>query len=136
MDYQPYQPYNRQYAQDGPSPFAKASLITGIIALLTIMTGVLPLIFGSLSILFAILSHKKNTPLESRALFGSITGAIGLAFATVMIVISVTLIPTILRDPEYRAQFNATTQSMYGVTFDELLEESYGIDIDKLIESK
>ena len=134
MDYQPYQPYNRQYPQDGQSPFAKASMVTGVIALLTILTGVLPLVFGSLSILFAVLSRKKNTPMESRALWGSIFGSIGLALATAMIAISITLIPTILKDPEYRAQLNATTESMYGVSFDVLMEESYGIDIDKLLD--
>ena len=136
MDYQPYQPYNRQYPSDGPSPFAKASMVTGVIALLTILTGVLPLVFGSLSILFAILSHKKNTPMESRALWGSIFGSIGLALAIAMLALTITLIPTILRDPEYRAQLDATTKSMYGMSFDELMEESYGIDIDKLLESK
>ncbi len=132
MDYQPYQPYNRQYTSDEPSPFAKAALITGIIALVTIMTGILPLIFGSLSILFAVLSHKKNTPLESRALWGGIIGSVGLALAVAMIVVTITLLPTILKDPEYRAQLNAQTESMYGVPFDELMEESYGIDIDEL----
>lgn len=136
MDYQSYEAYSPHINPSRRNPFSKASLIMGVLALLTIATGVLPLFFGALGVLFAVLSHRKSKPLDTSALLGVVTSAIGLSIAIVMFVITIMMLPTLLRDPEYREQLNTFSESMYGATFDEFLEEGYGIDLDKLLESK
>jgi len=136
MDYQSYETYQNQANTVRKNPFSKASLIMGVFALLTIATGVLPMLFGALGVLFAILSHRKRKPLDTSALLGAVTSAIGLSISIVMLVITIMMLPTLLRDPEYREQLNTFSESMYGATFDEVLEESYGIDLDKVLESK
>lgn len=136
MDYYSYESHENYKNVNHKSPFSKASLIMGVLALLTIATGVLPLIFGSLGILFAILSRRKGTPLDTAALWGSVTSVIGLCIAIVMFVITIIMLPTLLKDPAYREQLNSFSHSMYGTSFDEVLEESWGIDLDEVLENK
>jgi hypothetical protein len=136
MDYQSYESYQNQANTVRKTPLAKASLIMGVLALLTIATGVLPLLFGALGVLFAILSHRKRKPLDTSALLGAVTSAIGLSIAIVMFAITIMMLPTMLKDPEYREQLNSLTESMYGASFDEVMEEGWGIDLDKMLESK
>lgn len=115
------------------SPFVTASLIMGILAIVTILTGILPLFFGSLSILFAVLSHRKGTHLQTPAFIGVIISTIGMAFSIVIIALVITMLPAMLRDSSYREQLNSMSESMYGMSFDEVMEESYGIDLDELL---
>ena len=136
MDYQVNEAFRRHLDPNRKNPFSKASLIMGILALLTIATGVLPLFFGALGILFAILSHRKGKQLDASALWGTVTSVIGLCIAIVMLVITIIMLPSLLKDPAYREQLNAFSQSMYGSSFDEVLEEGYGIDLDQLLEDK
>lgn len=136
MDYYSYESHENYRSTDRKSPFSKASLIMGILALLTIATGVLPLFLGALGILFAILSHRKGKPLDTSALWGTVTSVIGMCIAIVMFVITLMMLPTLLKDPAYREQLNSFSQSMYGTSFDEMLEESYGIDLDEVLENK
>lgn len=114
-------------------PFVTASLVTGVLAFATIMTGVLPLLFGGLSILFAVLSHRRGRRLETPAFIGVIASSIGMAFSTVVIVVAFSMMPTLLRTPEYREYLNNMSESMYGITFDEALEENYGIDLNEVL---
>jgi len=136
MDYYSYESHENYRNPNRKNPFSKASLALGILALLTIATGVLPLFLGALGILFAILSHRKGKPLDTSALWGTVTSVIGMCIAIVMFVITLMMLPTLLKDPAYREQLNSFSQSMYGTTFDEMLEESYGIDLDKILENK
>ena len=136
MDHYSYETYRNPNDTTRKNPFSKASLIMGIIALLTIATGVLPLVFGALGILFAILSHRKGKPLTTSALWGAVTSTIGVSIAIVMFVVTIIMLPTLLKDPAYREQINTFSQSIYGVPFDQVLEESYGIDLDKILEDK
>ena len=111
-------------------------MIMGILALFTIATGVLPLFFGALGILFAILSRRKGKQMDTSALWGAVTSAIGLCIAIVMFCIALIMLPNILRDPESREQLNTFSEALYGTSFDDMMEESYGIDLDKLLEDK
>lgn len=124
MDYQPTQKQN---------PFITASLIFGVLAVATVMTGILPLFLGSLSILFAVLSYRRGKSLPTPAFVGVIASAIGMAFSTVLLVIAISLMPTMLKDPTYREQLNTMSEAMYGITFDEVMEEGYGIDLDEVL---
>ncbi len=116
--------------------FAKASLILGVLSILTVMTGILPLPLGALGILFAVLSHRKRKSLETPAFIGSITSVIGMSLSIVLIALAITMMPTMLRDPAYRKQLDNMTESMYGISFDEMLETGYGIDLDEILGTK
>ncbi len=128
MDYQ--QPIQQPKKSNA---FVTASLILGVLAFATVMTGFLPLFFGSLSILFAILAHRRGKRMETPAFVGVIASSVAMAFSVVLITIAITLMPTMLRDPTYREQLNTMSETMYGITFDEVLEEGYGIDLDEVL---
>lgn len=113
--------------------FATASLIFGVLAFVTILTAFLPLLFGGLSILFAVLSHRKGKRMETPAFAGVISSTISIAFATLILTLVLSMMPTMLKDPAYREQLNTMSETMYGITFDEMLEEGYGMDLDELL---
>lgn len=115
------------------SPFFIASLVLGIISILTICTVILPLICGGLSILFAILSHRKGEDLNGLALTGVICSSISMAFTIVTFALVLIQLPHNLKDEQYLEQLNTTSEALYGVTFEEMLEES-GIDLDSLLD--
>lgn len=114
------------------NPFASASLILGILAFLSICTGVLPFIFGGLSILFAVLSKRRQKPLLSSAFIGVVSSSIGIVFSFVILAVAFIQLPEMLKDPTMRAQLNSTSEALYGVTFEEMLE-SNGIDLDNIL---
>lgn len=115
------------------SPFLVVSLVFGILSLLSLCTVIFPLIFGGLSILFAVLSHRKGKELNGMALTGVICSSISLAFTIVTFTLVLLQLPQNLKDEQYLEQLNTTSEALYGVTFEEMLEES-GIDLDSLLD--
>lgn len=109
--------------------FAKASLIMGILAVLSVftMTIIPPMILGGLSIILGLLSRGDTRFPGTSAMIGILTstGAI-----VMNIVISVFAYSMIFSNPEttqmYRDIMNETYEQTLGITFDELLE-NYGL---------
>lgn len=100
--------------------FATASIITGILSLIT-MCMILPSIaLGGLSILFAILSTRKGQTMFGNAIAGLITGCIGLVSSVAILAASFAMIPSLMEDPAYRDYLNDLSMQMYGETFDEM----------------
>lgn len=124
MDYQSSQKQN---------PFVVATLITGLLSLLSICTGILPLPLGALGVLFAVLSRRKGQRLETSAFVGVISSVMGMALSIVIIIMSFAALPSMLKSPEYREQLNSVSEAMYGMSFDDMIEEGYGIDLDELL---
>lgn len=120
---------NTYYSADKENPFASASLIMGVLAILTIVTGILPFFFGGLGILFATLARRRKKPLVNSAFIGLVTSVIGMFLSFAILCITIVQLPEMLKDPAYREQLNSTYESMSGITFDEMLEQS-GIDLD------
>lgn len=113
--------------------FAIASLVLGILALATFCTMILPFIFGGLSILFAILSHRKGEQLPGMSLGGILTSISGIAIAAMILVMYIMMLPQFLSDENFLNQLNATAEAMYGQSFEEMLEDNYGVSLDELI---
>ncbi len=113
--------------------FSIASLVLGILALLSICTAVLPLPLGALAVLFGILGHRKEKQLDTMSLTGILTGAAGMSISIMLFAMTFLMLPTMLKDEAYRDQLNSMSETMYGITFDEMLEEGYGIDLDELL---
>lgn len=96
------------------------ALIFAIIAALTILTGIIPIFFGSLAILFAVLSKGSNLKMDS-------SGKISTAIATVSMILGITITGVTMYemtyDPEMKSMMNDTFEQMYGVSFDEYMEQ-------------
>lgn len=100
--------------------FATASLITGILALVSFCMILPSLVLGGLSILFAILSTRKGQAILGSALAGIVTGSLALVISIGILVASLTMVPTLMKDPAYRDYLNDLSMQMYGETFDEM----------------
>lgn len=96
------------------------------------MTILPPLIFGSLSIILAILSRGDQKKLQSRALAGVIIGGSALVLNLAICIFSFYMV---FSDPETTQQYwnmvNETYEQMLGASLEDILE-SYGVDIDQL----
>lgn len=126
MDYRQTSPAPRR------NPFAIASLVLGICSLLTVCTAVLPLPLGALGALFAALSYRRGRRMDAMAVTGLATSCLGLAFSVVIYGTVLSMIPTMMRDPQYRDMLNRYSESIYGESYDDLFEKAYGIDLDEL----
>ena len=126
MDYRQTSPAARR------NPFTIASLGLGVCSLLTVCTAVLPLPLGALGVLFAILSYRKGRRMDTMAVTGLATSCLGLAFSIVIYGTVLSMLPAMMRDPQYREMLNRYSESMYGESYDDLFERAYGIDLDEL----
>lgn len=126
--------YEKAYnGNDADNPFASAALFMGILAILTSCTVIISIIFGSLGILFAILTKRRKKSLPSHAYVGVITSAVGTCLSLALLVASLIQLPSNLKNPEFRKDLNDAYEYLSGITFDEMLEQS-GIDLDALLE--
>ena len=126
---------------EAPNPMGTAALICGILSIATLFVGG-SLVFGSLGVMFAMLSRIRYFSGTARA--GLITSAIGLGITglcTAAVVVFLTVeslwgtVFTLAQeldpsDPASTQKFqqelqDAFTEKLYGKTYDELLEE-YG----------
>lgn len=120
--------------QPKKNAFSNASMFLGIAALLSVATILFPIPLAALGILFACLSHRKGQKRDLSCIVGLIASTVALLLSTVTITVSMSMLPTMLKDPEYRKQLDAMTEQLYGDSFDDMIEDLYGIDIDDLFE--
>lgn len=114
---------DNQYINHQPNPqnkFVTASLILGLLAIVTSMFIITPFIFGALSIIFAILSRRGNEKMSGSAIAGISASLFGMAGIVFMIGVVYYLIFNV---PEYRELINQQYEQMYGESFDEMLED-------------
>ncbi len=105
--------------------FAMASLICGIVSIAMFTSVFIPLIAGSLALIFGFLSKVEDGPMEKNAKCGSIIG--GLAMGGVLIITTVTIL-RFFYDPTFKQQTEALFEQTMGISFEEYktyLEESY-----------
>lgn len=99
--------------------FLVASLILGLLSILTCSTLVGGLICGSLGILFAILSREKDAKLKGTAVGGIFTSVIGLLLT---IGLYSFIIYAIFSDGDLHDRLNKTYEQLYGVTIEDMLQ--------------
>lgn len=105
--------------------FAILSLIFGILTFFTLLTVVFPFVFGSLAIIFAILSKGSSLKMDSMAKTAVTVALSGIILITAMTGATAYRLVT---DEEYRAEVNSEFERIYGFTLEEyaqLLEEIY-----------
>lgn len=125
MDYQ---------SQPKKNTFATAALVMGILSLVSLCTVIGPLVFGSLGIIFAILSREQGQKTATEALIGVVTSTIGCAISILLIVVSLIVSIRMLVNPASREQLNQMYEDVYGYSLDEMMEEMSGYNLDELLE--
>lgn len=125
MDYNQYQSGNNAYPpRQKTNAMAIASLVMGILAIITLCTVYLPLVFGSLSIIFAILSKGDHRHMSGFSYAGIITSVTGIVLSVVTIIAALFMLFT---NPdfyqEYKKQLNDIFTQQYGISYDEWMEE-------------
>lgn len=120
-------PYGYGYVPPAKLPgnaFASAAMVLGIISIVSalLMTVYFPFIFGSLAILFALLSRGRAAKLSNPAKAGICCGSVGFGINLAIIISSFALI---LSNPELLMQ---TAQ-----TYDEMCEQIYGVPTEDIL---
>lgn len=130
MDFNPIQPDqgypNPSFPYRKHNSFAIASLMFGVLAVVSICTTFLPFIFGSLSIIFALLSKGYDKNFTGQSIAGLILSGFSLFLCIVTIISSFAIIysnPDYLK--EYRDTLNAVFEQQYGESYDEWLNENF-----------
>lgn len=103
----------------------RTSMSLAVLAIFSIFTFpvVCPYIFGSVSLVLAIISKGNWSALPRRGKTAAVIALIALALNTALIVSSALYFVRVLHDPELQMQFSQTLYQMYGITFEELLEQ-------------
>lgn len=125
MDYQ---------SQPKKNSFATAALVMGILSLLTLCTVIGPLVFGSLGIIFGILSRRPGQKTAAEAVAGIVTSIIGCVISLIFVVLVFVASFSMLTNPEYREQINQMYEDMYGYSLDEMMEDMAGYTLDEMLE--
>ncbi len=109
----PVQYYRRP--SQGINGMGAAALIMAVLALLTIVTGVGPVFFGGMAILFAILSRGKERRIRGAALGSLILSGFAI-FAGIALLASTFFLME--NDPAVRAQVDQGFEMMYGTDYE------------------
>lgn len=105
--------------RNNTNTFATISLIFGILAFLSLLTVVLPYVFGSLAIIFAILSKGSSLKMDSLAKTAVTISLCGILLITALAGNTVYRLNT---DEEYRANISAEFEKIYGMSLEEYME--------------
>lgn len=108
------------------SGFAIASLVLGIVSIVTCCFGIFSIPLGSLSILFAILSRRKGTGMPGMSIAGICTSIFGMLLGGFLLFYAFEG----LYNPDFREKYlDPIYEDAYGMDFEEFMER-YGYPID------
>lgn len=130
--------YNNGFAP-GNNGFAFAALILGVSALFSLFTVYLPLILGSLAILFALLSKGYGKKMVITAKIGFISAITGLSLILSILVVGITslylLFATCTDDQllHYGSQLDQAVEMQLGQSTEEMFGTSYEDMIGQLV---
>ena len=113
-----YDEYAYNEYSNSKNPFATASLVLGGIAIVTFSSIIPPIIAGSLSIVFAMLSRKGTARLHPLAKIGAICSSISVALGIALFAFYMTYMPKFLANDAYRSEMKYMLESVYGSEFD------------------
>lgn len=133
-------PYGNPYrppARVPGSSFSTAALVCGIISIVSalLMTVYFPFIFGSLAVVFAILSKSRAVRMASQAKTGIVCAIIGLVANITIITASFVFVfsnPDVLRQSS--KMYDNMCEQIYGQSSEELFGESMEDFVNDLIE--
>ncbi len=123
-------PYYTPPTRHPGSSFATASMVLGILAILSAFTGTVfpPVIFGCLSIILALLSKGNDRAMLPNAKVGVLTAILGLIVNVLIVASSFLLLFTNPNmQEEFHDQLNQYYEYFYGESFDDAWDEIQGI---------
>lgn len=113
---------NSNYTPNKPDGFAIASLVCGILSIILCCTGILGIPVGSLSILFAVLSKRKEQRMSAMSLFGIWLAIAGITLGVLMTTYSFFMI---FNNPVVGSQLDEIMREMYGMDFEAYLDQIF-----------
>ena len=128
--------YNNGFAP-GNNGFAFAALILGVSALFSLFTVYLPLILGSLAILFALLSKGYGKKMAATAKIGFISAITGLSLILSLLAVGITSLYLLFAtstddqllhygsqiDQAIEMQLGQSTEEMFGTSYEDMMEQ-------------
>lgn len=84
---------------------------------------VLPYIFGSVSLIMAILSRGRQERLSRRGRSAAIISTVSIVMNTALIISTVVYFIKVMRDPQLQEQLSQVLYKTYGITYDELMSQ-------------
>lgn len=126
--------YNNGFAP-GNNGFAFAALILGVSALFSLFTVYLPLILGSLAILFALLSKGYGKKMAATAKIGFISAITGLSLILSILAVGITSLYLLFAtstddqllhygsqvDQAIEMQLGQSTEEMFGTSYEDIM---------------
>ena len=126
--------YNNGFAP-GNNGFAFAALILGVSALFSLFTVYLPLILGSLAILFALLSKGYGKKMAATAKIGFISAITGLSLILSILAVGITSLYLLFAtstddqllhygsqiDQAIEMQLGQSTEEMFGTSYEDMM---------------
>ena len=103
----------------------RTSMSLAVLAIFSTLTipVLLPYIFGSVSIMLAIISKGARHSFPRRSRTAVIVASVALAINTALIVSSALYFLRALHDPALQEQFNKILYQTYGITFENLISQ-------------
>ncbi len=113
---------NFSYSREPANGFARASMILGLLSIVTafMLTIYFPFVLGSLAIILALLSKGYQSKLHPNAKTAIATAIVGLSLNICLIAGSFILVFSV---KEYREQFDTIFEQVYGESFDDALDD-------------
>lgn len=104
---------------------SRTAMSLAVLAFFTLFTFpvVMPYVFGSISVILAILSKGGRDTFSRRSRSAVIVAAVAMALNTALLVSSAMYFVKVLHDPVLQEQFSQTLYQMYGITFEDLLNQ-------------
>lgn len=123
-----YPPYYTRPARHPGSSFATASMVLGILAIVTAFLGTVypPLVFGGLAVILGLLSKGNDKAMLPNARVGVLTAVLGIVINIIVVSVSFYVIfATPNGRQEFHDQLNQYSEYLYGESFDEMWDELY-----------
>lgn len=108
---------NNYYNNNQPNSMATASLVLGILAIISICCVYGSYLFGGIAITLALLSRGRNNKLSTNALIGTILSIIGMVISTVIIAIAVISIFSYGSFSDFMNEYETFYEEIYGEEF-------------------
>lgn len=103
----------------------KTAAILGVFSIVTcfFLPLFVPLMFGSVAIVLAVISKGRGNRLTRSAQHAVTLGTIGISINLALIITIMVTFYQMIHNPDMRAQANQIMEQMYGMSFDDMLEQ-------------
>ncbi|MBO5994455.1 MAG: hypothetical protein J6Z22_07820 [Lachnospiraceae bacterium] len=102
--------------------FATAALICGLLSVFTFWTAFLPLVFGGMGIVFAVLSRREDRPFPSASWWGVVASLIGIFMGIVILYYVMTnMVIPMMTDPAFYQEMKIYYQNNFGINLDDMM---------------